>query len=138
MKPCAGLQNPPVLTAEISFRLRGAEIDRRVDGLAAHRPSQAAGQDQDPVKTIDSKTLPGLPREVKSLIRGGIYSLYTVKRGAAAAAYVLATNRGEFHLLSSAGEPTGPSFRSLDSIDLEDVVQFADFTPDESPLQNWI
>lgn len=78
------------------------------------------------MKIINSAELTALPNEVRALIRSGIYSLY-VFAGGGAAAYLLATNRNEFYLLSSAGQPL-PScdVANLDDVRIREAVSFSD------------
>ena len=87
------------------------------------------------MKTIHSAILSSLPDEVKSLVRSGVYTLYTVKNGPGA--YLLVTNRNEFYLLSPQGEPIG-GITTLGDIALDDVVAFSDPAAPDSLAQNWI
>ncbi|RYZ03765.1 MAG: hypothetical protein EOO73_26380 [Myxococcales bacterium] len=81
------------------------------------------------LKIIDSHALAGLPREVRSLIRRGVYSLYTFS-ATDGAAYLLATNRNEFYLLSSIGTPlSSGDVASLDDPRIGEAVSFSDTEP---------
>jgi hypothetical protein len=87
------------------------------------------------MKTIHSAVLSALPNEVKSLVRSGVYTLYTTK-DRARGAYLLVTNRNEFYLLSEQGDPIGGV--TLDEVALDDVVSFSDPVPADMLAQNWM
>lgn len=88
------------------------------------------------MKMINSAALTGLPREVLSLIRDGVYSLYSLPAGAAAQ-YLLVTNNNEFYFLSADGHPQQATVARLDEIELDQLVSFSDL-PDGRDVQlNW-
>jgi hypothetical protein len=89
------------------------------------------------MKVINSESLVALPREVKALIRNGVYTLYTLG-AAGGAAYLLVTNRAEFYLLSSDGHPQdASSIKSISDVDLDQVVSFSDDGPRSEFQVNW-
>jgi hypothetical protein len=88
------------------------------------------------MQIITSATLPALPDEVKSLVRSGVYSLYTL-REPASAAYLLVTNRDDFYLLSSTGEPVAGTVRDYRDVQLLEAVGFSDGAPEDRLTHNW-
>lgn len=88
------------------------------------------------MRIITSATLSALPDEVKSLVRSGVYSLYTL-REPAAAAYLLVTNRDDFYLLSATGEPVPGVVRDYRDVPLLEAVGFSDAPPEDRLAHNW-
>jgi hypothetical protein len=77
------------------------------------------------MKLIHSDTLRSTPREVKELVRDGVYSLYVVEH--AEAGFVLVTDRGDLYLLSTAGSiMPAPNGAELESFELREAVSFSD------------
>jgi hypothetical protein len=77
------------------------------------------------MKLIHSDTLRSTPREVKELVRDGVYSLYVVEH--AEAGFVLVTDRGDLYLLSHAGTiMPAPNGANLESFELREAVSFSD------------
>jgi hypothetical protein len=89
------------------------------------------------MQLIASTTLSALPDEVKSLVRSGVYSLYTV-REPSSATYLLVTNRDRFYLLSAIGEPVFGTVRDYRDVQLLEAVGFSDPAPEERLLHNWL
>lgn len=88
------------------------------------------------MKIIHSGSLQSLPREVKELIRDGVYALYTTDH--AGAAFVLVTNRDEIYLLSSSGSiAPAPSGYDVRSVGVREAVAFSDAPQQESARVNW-
>ncbi|HYP89217.1 MAG TPA: hypothetical protein VEQ59_13715 [Polyangiaceae bacterium] len=88
------------------------------------------------MKIITSATLSALPEEVKSLVRSGVYCLYTVSEPASAS-YLLVTNRDDFYLLSSTGEPVPAAVRDYEDVQLLEAVGFSDGAAEERLAHNW-
>ncbi|HEX2732521.1 MAG TPA: hypothetical protein VHM70_13000 [Polyangiaceae bacterium] len=87
------------------------------------------------MKAIDSSDLVRLAAEVKSLIRDGVYSLYTVQHPSAA--FLLVTSQDDAYLLASDGEVVdGASGAS--EVQVEQAVCFADPPARDSLHVNWI
>lgn len=77
------------------------------------------------MKLIHSDTLRSTPREVKELIRDGVYSLYVVEHPRAG--FVLVTNRDELYLLTATGSiAPAPEGSTLQSFELREAVSFSD------------
>ena len=88
------------------------------------------------MKIITSATLSALPEEVKSLVRSGVYCLYTVSEPASAS-YLLVTNRDDFYLLASNGEPVAAEVRDYEDVQLLEAVGFSDGAPEDQLIHNW-
>lgn len=77
------------------------------------------------MKLIHSDTLASMPREIKELVRDGVYSLYALPRGDAG--FVLVTDRGELYLASASGSiRPAPSAASLTELAPGEAVSFSD------------
>lgn len=88
------------------------------------------------MKVIDSSQLSGLPREVRALVRSGVYSLYAFSGDDAA--YLLVTNRNEFYLLSSVGHPiSSGAVANLDDPRIGEAVSFSDVKPSRDLNFSW-
>lgn len=80
------------------------------------------------MKLIHSDTLHATPREVKELIRDGVYSLYVIDHPQAR--FLLVTDRGELYLLSGAGNiAPAPGGADLRSMAPREAVSFSDVSP---------
>lgn len=91
-----------------------------------------AVQDEEvgPMKRISSDELSKLPSEIKSLVRSGVYSLYTLS--GTEAAYVLVTNQSERYFLSCDGVLlSGVSVTDLKTA-IREVVGFSDQGADDA------
>jgi hypothetical protein len=87
------------------------------------------------MKLIHSDTLGSTPREVRELVRDGVYSLYVVEH--ADAGFVLVTDRGDIYLLSNAGSiMPAPNGASLESFELREAVSFSDAPANGSACVN--